>query len=87
MPTVFSDCFDCDYLNWMPLDHIVNTSYKKDIDIMYLLVKQGLPKEIAIKIIKIYTKCSCKEKLCINHLRRNGMGSPICNNCSWFKIS
>ena len=91
MPTVFSECFDCGYLNWMPLDNIVNTSYKKDIDIMYLLVEKGLPKEIAIKIIemsKIYTKCShCQEKLCINHLRRNDMGSPFCGNCSWFDIS
>ena len=33
MPTVVSNCFDCGYLNWIPLDHIVNTSYKKDIDI------------------------------------------------------
>ena len=71
----------------MPLNHIVNTSYKKDIDIICLLSVQGLPKEISIKIVKIYTKCSCKEKLCINHLRRNDMDSPLCGNCSWFEIS
>ena len=91
MPTIFSNCCDCSYLHWMPLDNIVNTSYKKDFDTMNLLSVQGLPKEISIKIVKMsktYTKCrNCDGILCDTHLRYNDIGSPLCGNCSWFDIT
>ena len=91
MPTVFSNCEDCVYLDYIPLEHIANTSYKKNLLIMNLLLHKGLPKEIGIKIIKmskIYTECrACSQLLCNDHLKFNDMGSPICSNCSWFEIT
>lgn len=91
MPTVFSNCEDCVYLDNFPIKHIVNTSYKRDIQTMNLLMLKKMPKEIAIKIVKmskLYANCrTCGVKLCCNHLRLNDMGSPMCSNCSWFDIT
>ena len=100
MPTIFSKCIDCNYIDTLPIDHKLNAKYNTHYKIMKLLEEKGLPREIAIKIIKMNKKygiCSrCNERLCNSHYIRaafwgkhyHGYGS-LCDSCSccWWEIS
>lgn len=98
MPTVFSDCYECNYHKCLGLDHKFNERYKKNLEKQLILLSLGIPVEICQKIIKIshnLTKCSyCNTQLCKEHTDRgidNGKhyrGKGImCDQCCWWEIS
>ena len=94
MPTVFSKCCGCCYLESEALD--INNYYKWDYDRMEALKDCGLPTEIAIKIVemtKSYIECDyCDNILCYAHKDlslRYGDSWPYvkCNECYWNDVT
>lgn len=101
MPTIFTNCDQCYYLDYFTLDHPHNKLYKLDLEKQYILMSVGIPKEVAQIIIKISNdtqECNfCvgnKMKLCYEHRipakkygkEYRGHGL-MCSNCCWFEIT
>ena len=95
MPTIFSKCSECNYIDLFPIEHNLNKYYKLDVDKMEILKKYGLPTEIAIKIVKYtYTYHNCDycnySILCDTHKNRAlvyGGGLIKCDQCCWDEIT
>ena len=96
MPTIFSKCQECNYHNYLPLEHNYNKIYKKNLEKMELLKEYGFPTEVAIKIIEMthtYHICDyCSNILCNIHktraLRRGDVWPYIkCDQCYWNEIT
>jgi len=101
MPTIFTNCDQCYYLDYFTLDHPHNKLYKRDLEKQNILMSVGIPKEVAQIIIKISNdtqECSfCvgkKMKLCYEHRilskkygkEYRGHGL-MCSTCCWFEIT
>lgn len=78
MPTIFSDCDECNNLSYLPdkiLNTIPNYTYRTHLEIFNLLRSINvkgvyIPDEICIKIIK-YSLDTIKCQNCVNIFRRN----------------
>ena len=71
----FSKCRKCTYRDDLPLEHELNTKYKKDFNKVQALTGTGLPKEIAMKIVKMagtYFNCDfCYDNvICKTHVNK-----------------
>ena len=94
MPTIFSICDECNYLDCLPINHNLNKIYYNQLQIVKILNYLKLATEIAIKIIKyndeirFCTGCKGSTKLCNIHFEKalingswyNGYGA-LCDNC------
>ena len=99
MPTQFTECDECNYLDFLGIDHEFNKRHKGDLERQQILMEKGLPKEIAeyiIKLSKAYGQCSdCNIKLCsdVHYIRAANWGrhyrnsGTLCNQCCWFEVS
>lgn len=94
MPTEFSKCCECFYLESDTLDSY--NYYKWDYDRMEALKHCGFPTEIAIKIVemtKTYTECDyCANILCYRHRDLSlhfGNNCPYiqCRECYWNDVT
>ena len=52
MPTKFTLCTECNYLDWFNLDHEWNKYYKIDLEKYNALLESGFPELVAINIVK-----------------------------------
>jgi len=96
MPTLFSKCDECNYFDYLPLEHKMNTHYANDMETLRILKEQGITTDIAMKTIHMsysYDSCSnrnCKTILCqIHKIRALANGDNItikCSNCCWNEI-
>ena len=73
MPHLFSDCDECNYFDYVSLDHKINSDYRNDLEICNIL-RLRLPSELAIVIIKlskkIYGRIFFKNKaLCVSPIK------------------
>jgi len=101
MPTLFTDCSECSYLDFFGIDHPHNEYYRKDLEKQTILIQMGLPKEICQIIIKMSNdilECNfCidhKIKLCKAHqIRAKKFGKQykgygmMCDSCVWNEIT
>ena len=97
MPTIFTDCNECNYIECIGLNHKFNNDYRLNLEKQSILISLGIPKEICQKIIKLsynLTNCSyCDNKLCEKHkilaktYSGNGWQTIMCNNCFRWVIS
>lgn len=103
MPTIFSDCDECHYLNWLDLDHKYNKKFKEDLEKNKILINLGLPNEISEKIIKLSNNLEICDycinnhtKMCLDHCKRAIENSihyrkngdkKMCDRCCWWEIS
>lgn len=88
MPTLYTTCDECNYHDYLPIDHFMNKNYLKDLKLAEILRKH-VPKEIVIKILKLrklktcnYCKCCVNKKtsfLCNDHYKR------ACNNSKKYR--
>ena len=108
MPNTFTNCEEClneDIFEVLKSlgrvnSHVGCKAYNNFLEIQYILVNQGIPKEISQKIIKLsqtYEKCDyCrKTKLCKAHYNNaieNGahykghFAGAMCINCCWNEV-
>lgn len=97
MPTIFSNCKECCFIEVLGLDNNINNLYLDDLKKCQIINKK-LPNELAIKIIKMsksYNHCGrCNIKLCNNHFNRAikwgeyyNTNGALCNQCCWWEIS
>ena len=71
MPTVFTECEDCNHLDWFPIEHKLNKNHKTNLQILrYLQIKSKfkLPPEIGIEIIKMKNNSELKQCVMCNNL-------------------
>lgn len=101
MPTIFTNCDQCYYLDYFTLDHPHNKLYKRDLEKQYFLMSMGIPKEVSQFIIRMSNdtqECSfCvgnKMKLCYQHrIHAEKCGKEyrgyglMCPSCCWFEIT
>ena len=103
MPTIFTECDQCSYLDFFKIDHPHNKHYKEDLEKQDILIQMGLPKEIGQIIIKMSNNIDILEcdfcighkmKLCRHHqvsARRFGEKyrgyGMMCDSCCWFEIT
>ena len=70
MPTEFTDCDECNYLDWLDINHKFNVRHKKDLEVNDTLLKQGFPDNVCQKIIKeSHTLITCEQ--CIINFKYN----------------
>ena len=95
MPTCFSKCEECVYLDILPMEHHINGIYFNDFKLNEALIDSTkLPYGITAFIIKLskdYHKCSyCTRILCTIHrdrgLRYGENGSVKCDSCCWMDL-
>ena len=100
MPTCFSKCKECSFIECLGLDHVHNKNYKNNLETLQIFKNLGLPTELGIIIIKKtyeYTNCNCCGIiLCQNHyLRALKYGRhyrhlesyAMCDQCCWNEIT
>lgn len=97
MPTIYTNCIECNYIPYYKIDSYINKYHNINIEKEKLLKSLGLPIEICIKIIMIsntLTECSnCYRKLCCEHTKiaiANGIHfnkKMICDLCVYWLSS
>ena len=77
MPTQFSNCDECNYLDWLSIDNDLNKLYKKHLIIYNILLDYGFPEIVGLNIlkkmnsVKLCHNCKInKKKLCNFHYIR-----------------
>ena len=96
MPTEYSKCHECHYVDVFPITHKINIFYFRDYQKALALTESTMiPIEIAAKIVsmsKEYTSCDyCfRTLLCETHYNKAiGYGNfnmAKCDACCWFDI-
>ena len=98
MPTKLSNCDECNYLKEFNIDHILNQTYKKHLQIKNILTLKINNQSICERIVfysNYYSVCNhCNlTKLCYQHTQRainNGkyyhLHGILCDTCCWWGI-
>tara|TARA_B100001248_G_C27305392_1_gene419183 strand:+ start:408 stop:722 length:315 start_codon:yes stop_codon:yes gene_type:complete len=88
MPTKYTKCDECNYHDYLPVDHIMNKNYLEDLKLAEIL-KNNLPDELVIKILNLRKLQACNycqkwtfkknSLLCQKHYNR------ACHNSKQFR--
>lgn len=96
MPTEYSLCHECHYIDALPFTHHINSRYKLDHEKSLAIgFATHFPRNVCIKIVRLshdYTLCDyCNRTLLCeyHHARATGNGAfnmAKCDACHWFDL-